>query len=88
MTTKQPRLYRVPALFWLDYSDRCPCDVPEQMAEEVCIQGHTASIMADADQIECLRSDAAFYAEGNVDGCASLVRSAKATLAAIGRSAA
>jgi hypothetical protein len=79
------RLYKVPALFWLDHEERNPCDRPEQMAELAGIHGRIAHVMANAEQLECLRSDAAFYAGGNVDDCASLVRSAKATLDAIAK---
>lgn len=81
----EQRLYRVPALFWLDHADRSPCDRPEQMAEEVCIQSRLALIMANAEQLECLRSDAEFYAGDNVDDCRSIQRSARATLAAIAK---
>jgi hypothetical protein len=79
----EQRLYRVPALFWLDHSDRCPCDRPEQMAEEISIQSRVAFIMANDEQIECLRSDAEFYAGDNVDDCKSIQRSARATLKAL-----
>jgi hypothetical protein len=79
----EQRLYRVPALFWLDHADRSPCDRPEQIADEVCIQNRIALIMANDEQIECLRSDAAFYAGDNVDDCKSIQRSARATLDAI-----
>ena len=77
------RTYIVPALFWLDHEDRSPCDRPEQMAELNYIQHRRAFIFATDEQIECLRSDATFYADGNVDDCPSLIRSAKATLVAI-----
>ena len=83
MTT---RTYRVPAKFWHDHDERSPCDRPEQMATLISTAGRSqVAIQANAEQLECLRSDAAFYAEGNVDDCASLVRSAKATLEAIAR---
>mgnify|MGYP000668049948 FL=1 len=49
------------------------------------MQGRLAHVMANDEQLENLRADAAFYAEGNVDGCPALVRSAKATLEAIAR---
>ena len=81
----EQRLYKLPALFFLDHEDRSPCDSPEQMAELSSIQGRIAYVMANDVQIENLRADAAFYAEGNVDGCAGLVRSAKATLEAIAK---
>jgi hypothetical protein len=79
----EQRLYRLPALFFLDHEDRSPCDRPEQMAELMSIHNRIAFVMANDEQLENLRSDAEFYAEGNVDGCLSLVRSAKATLEAI-----
>jgi len=77
----------VPASFWLDHCDRCPCDGdPEAaMAREVSTHGSRVMIAGTPAQIEVLRSDAQFYAEGNVDDCPGLVRSARATLAAIAR---
>lgn len=84
-TPSEQRLYKVPALFWLDHADRCPCDRPEQMADEISIQNRIAFVMANAEQLECLRSDAAFYAGDNVDDCRSIQRSARATLAAIAK---
>lgn len=75
----------VPAMFWDDHSERAPCDGdPETaMAREVRRAGRRVLIEGDAQQLECLRSDAAFYAGGNVDDCAGLVRSAAATLRAL-----
>lgn len=81
-TTSQ-RLYKVPAYFWEDHSERCPCDDPADMATEIREAGGRMLIEATPRQLATLRSDAAFYAEGNVDGCPALVRSARATLAAI-----
>ena len=75
----------LPALFFLDHEERSPCDRPEQMAGLSSVQGRIAYVMANDEQLENLRADAAFYAEGNVDGCAGLVRSAKATLEAIAK---
>lgn len=84
MSTKQ---IWVPASFWSDHSDRCPCDDPQsEMAAEVRTSGKRTLIKGTARQIEILRSDAQFYAEGNVDDCAGLVRSARATLQAIEQS--
>lgn len=83
----EPGYYLVPALFWLDHEERNPCDKPEQMAKLLSIQNRQAHIAATPEQLETLRSDAAFYAEGNVDGVPHLVRSAKATLAAITKQA-
>ena len=83
-TNHTPLRLWVPASFWNDHSERCPCDDPEsEMATEVREAGRRVLIEATPKQLEILRSDAAFYAEGNVDDCAALVRSAKATLAAI-----
>lgn len=74
----------VPLAFWLDHADRCPCDDPEtDMCTEIRTAGSRALIEGTTAQVEVLRSDAAFYADGNVDDCAGLIRSAKATLAAI-----
>jgi hypothetical protein len=81
----EQRVYKVPALFWLDHEDRSPCDRPEQMAELQSIQGRVAYIMANAEQLECLRSDAEFYAGDNVDDCKSIQRSARATLEALAK---
>lgn len=76
----------VPLYFWSDHADRCPCDNPEtDMATEVREAGKRILIVATPKQLEVLRSDAEFYAQGNVDDCASLIRSAKATLAAIAK---
>jgi hypothetical protein len=77
--------YKVPAKFWDDHCARCPCDGDPDiaMAREVSRSGARVLIEGTAAQIEILRSDAAFYAEGNVDDCASLVRSAAATLKAL-----
>lgn len=83
----EQRLYRVPALFWLDHEERQPCDRPEQIAELQSIQGRTAFVMANAEQVACLRGDAEFYAQGNVDGCPGLVRSARATLEVLDKAA-
>jgi hypothetical protein len=81
----EQRLYKVPALFWLDHEDRSPCNRPEEMAELQSIQNRVAYILANAVQLECLRSDAEFYAGDNVDDCKSIQRSARATLAAIAK---
>lgn len=85
--TNEQRLYRVPLLFWLDHADRSPCDRPEQMAEEISVQSRVAFIMANDEQIECLRSDAAFYCDRwGPDECpSSIKRSARATLEAIAK---
>lgn len=56
------------------------------MAREVKRAGARVTVEGTPEQLEVLRSDAAFYAEGNVDDCPALVRSARATLVALGRS--
>jgi hypothetical protein len=81
----QQHLYRVPAFFFLDHEERQPCDRAEQMAILQSVKNEIAVILANAEQLENLRSDAEFYAQGNVDGCPSLVRSARATLKAIAK---
>lgn len=79
----------VPSIFWDDHSDRCPCDgdPEEAMAKEVRRAGRRVLVEGTAAQIECLRSDAAFYCDndGPDEAPASIVRSARATLAAIER---
>ena len=76
----------VAAKFWDDHCDRCPSDDGEEgICHESQRSGRRVLVEGDARQIETLRSDAAFYAEGNVDDCAQLVRSAQATLLAITR---
>jgi hypothetical protein len=78
----------VPAYFWSDHADRCPCDDPEtDMATEVREAGRRVLIEATPKQLEVLRSDAAFYCDRDgPDECPpGLVRSARATLAAIAK---
>ena len=79
----------VPASFWLDHCDRCPCDGdPEAaMAREVSTHGSRVMIAGTPAQIEVLRSDAAYYCDRDgPDECPpGLIRSARATLAAIAR---
>jgi hypothetical protein len=77
--------YRIPLTFWLDHSERYPCDHPGQLAEEVHLNSKFAVIRANAEQLECLRSDAEFYSKDNVDDCKSIQRSARATLIAIAK---
>lgn len=80
------RRFYVPASFWDDHSDRCPCDDPEaDMAQELSRAGRRVLIEGSEKQIETLRADAAFYAGDNVDDCRSLQRSAQATLEAIAK---
>jgi hypothetical protein len=79
----------VPALFWDDHSERCPCDGDPDfaMASEVRRAGKRVLIEGNAAQIECLRSDAAFYADpSGPDECPrNIINSARATLAAIAK---
>lgn len=77
----------VPSTFWDDHSERCPCDgdPDSEMAWEVRRAGKRVLINGTPDQIEVLRSDAEFYADGNVDECTRLVRSAAATIRAIAK---
>lgn len=78
---------RVPAKFWDDHSERCPCDGdPEvEIAREVSRSGARVLIEGTANQIEWLRSDAAFYCDpsGPDEAPAALVRSAAATVEAL-----
>lgn len=77
----------VPAKFWDDHSDRCPCDGdPElEMATEIRRSGNRVLIEGSAQQIEVLRSDAAFYADrwGPDELPLGLKRSAIATVKAL-----
>lgn len=76
----------VPSTFWDDHAERCPSDEgPRGICTEVRQSGRRTLIVGTPEQLECLRSDAGFYAEGNVDDCPALVRSARLTLAAIER---
>ena len=79
--------YRVPARFWDDHTDRCPCDgnPDEAMAREVSRAGSRVLIEGSAAQIECLRSDAKFYSDRwGPDECPpGLKASAKATVKAL-----
>lgn len=83
-----PIQLRVPSYFWNDHADRCPCDNAEtDMATEICVAGSRTLIEATPEQLEVLRSDAAYYCDrsGPDEAPASLKRSAKATLAAIAK---
>lgn len=68
----------IPATYWEDYSDRNAVDDPSQMAVEVRRSGNRVTIEANAQQLLYLRSDAAFYAEGNTDDTPpAVIRGAK-----------
>jgi len=77
----------VPSTFWDDHYDRSPCDgdPATDMAQEVRRSGNRVLIEGNKQQIECLRSDAAFYCDRNgPDECPPrLKRSAAATLRAL-----
>lgn len=85
--TKTTTLIWVPATFWDDHSERCPCDGdPEiDMAREVRRSGRRVLIEGNPVQIEVLRSDADFYCDpAGPDECPpNIKRSAAATLRAI-----
>lgn len=62
--------YTIPTLFWDDHRDRCPVDgdpetARERMATEIRrgVYGRVVLIEGTPEQIEVLRSDAAFYAD-------------------------
>lgn len=63
----------IPATYWDDYSERQAVDEPSQMAVEVKRAGSRVTIEADAIQLQYLKSDADFYAEGNTDDTPSAV---------------
>lgn len=75
----------VPVTFWQDHIERCPCDDEKQLAREIRRVGRRVLIEGTAQQIETLRGDAAFYAhpDGPDQTPPNIVRSAKATLAAL-----
>jgi hypothetical protein len=76
----------VPANFWSDHEDRCPCNnEATDMATEIRKAGRRVLIEGNAKQLETLRSDAEYYCgRDGPDECPpGLIRSAKATLAAV-----
>jgi len=77
----------VPATFWDDHTDRCPCngDPREAMATEVKRSGNRVLIDGNDRQIDCLRRDAAYYADAEgPDECpTNIKRSAVAMLRAL-----
>lgn len=76
--------YWVPATFWDDHADRCPSDTGEAgICVEVRRSGRRVLVSGTFEQVDCLKSDAMFYAEGNADDCANIIRSAKRTLSAL-----
>lgn len=81
--------FYVPSTFWDDHADRCPCDGDPEvaMASELARKGARVLIAGSPAQIECLRSDAAYYCDrSGPDECPPQIkRSAKATLDAIAK---
>lgn len=68
----------VPARYWDDYSERSPVDSPAQLATEVRRAGSRVTIEANAEQLQYLKGDADFYAQGNTDDTpAAVLRGAK-----------
>ena len=58
----------IPAMYWDNFSDRCPVDDPTQMPIEVRRSSSRVTVEANPVQLEYLRGDADFYAGGNTDG--------------------
>jgi hypothetical protein len=85
--SKMIKQYKVPAKFWDDFSDRCPCDGDPQveMPNEVSRSGNRVLIEGIDSQIEWLRSDAAYYSNRwGPDECPpGLKASAAATVKAL-----
>jgi len=78
------QFFWVPAKFFDDHAERCPADEGEVgICKEERRSGNRVLIYGTFRQLDNLRGDAEFYAESNVDDCAALVRSAKATLAVL-----
>lgn len=77
----------VPAKFWDDHCERCPCDGDpgDAMAAEVKRAGNRVLIEGTTAQIQVLRSDAEFYADkwGPDELPPGLKRSAIATVKAL-----
>ncbi|SFF32516.1 hypothetical protein [Paracidovorax wautersii] len=68
----------IPATYWDDYSERQAVDEESQMAVEVKRAGSRVTIEADAIQLQYLKDDAEFYAQGNTDDTpAAVLRGAK-----------
>jgi hypothetical protein len=58
----------IPAMYWDDFSDRCPVDDPSQMPNELRRSGSRVTVEVNPFQLEYLKGDADFYAGGNTDG--------------------
>lgn len=68
----------IPATYWDDYSERQAVDDPSQMAVEVKRSSNRVTIEADPIQLQYLKADADFYAQGNTDDTpAAVLRGAK-----------
>ena len=77
---------KVPTNFWDDHRDRCPSDDGDSgLATEISRAGTRVTVRGTRAQIECLRSDAAYYADPEtMDECPRYLRaSASRTLAAV-----
>jgi len=59
--------YKIPRSYWDDFSDRCPCDHPDEIPDEISLSARFAVIEANPAQIACLLGDAKFYAGDNTD---------------------
>ena len=80
---------RLSPTYWDDYADRCPVDNDAtDMCHELLRSRTGVLVECDERQLGYLKSDAAFYAEGNVDDAPQIVRAAKSALAAIARATA
>ncbi|WP_291519312.1 hypothetical protein [Acidovorax sp.] len=67
--TSEPKVHlTIPAMYWDDFSDRCPVDEPSQMPNEVRRSGSRVTVEVNPVQMEYLGGDADFYAGGNTDG--------------------
>ena len=84
---QEVKQFKVPAKFWDDHCDRLPCDGDPYlaMATEVSRAGARVLIEGNEAQIECLRSDAAYYChKWGPDECPPcLKQSAAATVKAL-----
>jgi hypothetical protein len=59
--------YKIPRSYWEDFSDRCPCDHPDELPVEISVSARFAIIEANLAQAACLLGDAKFYAGENTD---------------------
>ncbi len=54
---------KIPRGYWEDFSDRCPCDHPSEMPDEISVANNVVTIDASPAQVACLLGDAQFYAD-------------------------